>query len=94
MLQRPSTCSVDYGDDNGGDNGDSYEIMANDNDDNDDNCDDYDIDYSGVDNNICYEYNDDNGKIINRLRKTIYFSGPVKHDHKLTVKNMSLYELN
>ena len=69
-------------------------IMSND-DDNDDNCDDdYDIDYSDFNNNNSYEDNADNDKITNRFRKTIYFSGPVNHDHKLTVKNMSLYELN
>jgi hypothetical protein len=91
VLQLPSTCSVDYGDDNDDDNADSYEIMTNHN---DDNFYDYDIDYSGVDNNNCYEDNYDNGKITCRLRKTVYFSGPVNHDHNLTVKNMSLYELN
>jgi hypothetical protein len=65
-------------------------IMTNDNDDKDDNCDDdYDIYYSGFDS--CYE---DNDKLTNRLRKTIYFSGPVNHDLNLTMKNMSLYELN
>jgi hypothetical protein len=73
-------------------------IITNGNDDNNDNDDnhgdDYDIDYSGVDNNNCYEGNDDNDKITNRLRKTIYFSRPVNHNHKLTLKNMSLYELN
>jgi hypothetical protein len=64
-------------------------IMTNDN---DDNCDyNYDIDYSGVDNNNCYKDNDDNDKITNRLRKAIYFPGP---DHKLALKSMSLYELN
>jgi len=94
VLLLPSACSVDYGDDNDGDTADSYEITANDNDDNDDNCDDYDIDYSGVDNNNCYEDNANNGKITNCFRKTTYFSGPVNHDHKLKVKNMSLYELN
>jgi hypothetical protein len=66
-------------------------IMIND-DDNDDNCDYYNIDYSGDDNN---NYNEGNNcKVTNRLRKKIHFSGSVKHDHKLTWKNMSLYEPN
>jgi len=67
-------------------------IMTNDNDDDDkDYKYDDNIDYSGVDNNNCYE---DNYKITNRLRKTIYISGPVNHDHKLKMKNTWLYELN
>jgi hypothetical protein len=56
-------------------------------------CDDEYIDYSGVDNNY-YEDNDDSDKVTNRLRKTMYFSGPLYHDHKLTWRNMSLYEMN
>ena len=43
-------------------------IMTNDNDDNDNNCDNY-IYYSGVDDNNCYEDNDDNDKITNRFKK-------------------------
>jgi hypothetical protein len=44
--------------------------------------------------NNCYESNDDNYKITNRLRKTVYLYGPVNHDHKLTLKNITLYEPN
>jgi hypothetical protein len=66
-------------------------IVTND-DDNDDNCNDYNIDYSGVDSNNYNEGNND--KVTNRLRNTFHFSGSVKHGHKLTWKNMSLYEPN